>query len=183
MKFLFDLFPVLLFFVAYKIAGIYTATAAAMVAALTQIAWVWFQKRQLETMQVVTMLLILVLGSATLIFKNPLFIKWKPTAVYWLFALAFAASQFVGNKQPAISRMMGEQLNLDPKTWITLNRSWIFFFAAVGLLNILVAYQAPESTWVNFKLFGITGLTLCFVVIQAIFLAKHNKQQSPAADA
>ena len=173
MKILFDLLPVFLFFIAYKIAGIYTATAVAMVASLTQMAWLWWRERHLDFMQTMTLTLILVLGSATLLFKNPIFIKWKPTAVYWLFAVTFALSQYMG-KEPILKKAMGQQLSLPKKVWSKLNASWVGFFLLLGTLNIVVAYHASENTWVNFKLFGMTGLTIAFVIVQAIFLSKYT---------
>lgn len=172
MKVLFDLLPVFLFFVAYKIAGIYTATAVAMAASLLQIAWLWWRERHLEFMHIMTLVLILVLGSATLLLKNPLFIKWKPTAVYWLFAATFYLSQYIG-KDPLLKKAMGKQLSLPQHIWTKLNLSWVCFFTLLGALNIFVAYHASENTWVNFKLFGMTGLTILFVVLQAVLLSKH----------
>lgn len=175
MKILFDLLPVFFFFVAYKIAGIYAATAVAMVASITQMAWLWWRERHLDFMQISTLMLILLLGGATLLFKNPLFIKWKPTAVYWLFALSFALSQYLG-KASILKKAMGQQLKLPDKVWAKLNTSWVSFFTLLGTLNIIVAYHASENTWVNFKLFGMTGLTILFVIAQAFCLSKYTQE-------
>lgn len=180
MKLIFDFLPIVLFFVAYKVAGIYAATAVAMAASIAQITWLWWRQRTIDTMQVITLLLIMVLGSATLLLKNPVFIKWKPTAVYWMFAFAFWISHLVG-KQPIIKRMMAKQMTLPKRTWRALSWSWIAFFSFAGLANIMVAYRFSENTWVNFKLFGLLGATLVFVLLQALFLSKHLKNEGDVA--
>ena len=176
-KILFDLLPIFLFFIAYKVAGIYAATAVAMIATLSQMAWLWWRERHLEFMHIMTLVLILVLGSATLLLHNPMFIKWKPTAVYWLFAIAFAVSQYVG-KESLLKKAMGKQLQLPQTIWFKLNLSWVCFFLLLGTLNIIVAYHASENTWVNFKLFGTTSLTILFVLGQAIRLNKYTPQDT-----
>jgi intracellular septation protein len=174
MKLLFDLFPVLLFFVAFKLYGVYVATAVAMAAAFVQVGLFWAKHRRFETLHLITLALIAVLGGATLLWQDETFIKWKPTAVNWLFALVFLGSHFVGDKT-FIERMMGANLALPGAIWARLNLSWVAFFFALGCANLYVAYQFDTNTWVNFKLFGMMGLTLAFGIAQALYLARYMK--------
>lgn len=176
MKLLFDFFPILLFFIAYKIYGIYIATVVAIVAAFVQVGWFWLQHRRFETMHLVTLGLIVVLGGATLFLQDEMFIKWKPTVVNWLFALAFAGSHFIG-KKTIIERMMGGNIALPQPVWIRLNASWTAFFVVLGVTNLYVVYNFDTDTWVNFKLFGMMGLTVAFVLLQAIYLGRHIKAE------
>jgi intracellular septation protein len=172
MKLLFDLFPILLFFVAYKLHDIYVATAVAIVASFVQVGWFWWRHRRLETMHLVTLGLIAVLGGATLWLHNEDFIKWKPTVVNWLFGAAFLGSQFIGRK-PLVERMMGAAISVPAAIWLRLNLSWASFFLLLGAANLYVVYHFDTDTWVNFKLFGMMGLTLAFMVVQAFYLARH----------
>jgi intracellular septation protein len=176
MKFLYDFFPIILFFVVYKLYGIYAATATAMLASFIQVIYYRIRYNTFERMQLVTLILIAILGSATLISHNPIFIKWKPTAVYWVFALAFMCSHFIG-KKPLIHYMLGSKIELPTIAWKTLNISWIAFFVLMGIANIWVAYTCSTNTWVNFKLFGVLGLTVVFALIQAIYLARFFKNE------
>ena len=175
MKFLFDFFPVLLFFAAYKLFGIYVATASAIVATFVQVGVFWFKHRRFETSHLVTLVLITLVGGATLLLHDPNFIKWKPTVLNWLFAVAFLGSQFFGEKS-LIQRMMDKAVQLPPAVWLRLNLSWAAFFVAMGAANLYVAFHFDENTWVNFKLFGIMGLTLLFVLLQAVFLSRHASE-------
>ncbi len=177
MKVLADLFPVLLFFAAYKFLGIYVATAVAILASFIQVAVFWFRHRRFESMQVITLAMIALLGGATLISHNQLFIKWKPTVINWIFGLLFLGSQFFG-KQPFIQRIMQKQIQLPPLVWKNLNLSWVLFFFLTGLANLYVVYHFSTNAWVNFKLFGMMGFTLVFVFAQALYLARHMKHES-----
>jgi intracellular septation protein len=172
MKFLFDFFPVLLFFVAFKLYDIYVATAVAIAASAAQVGWVWLKHRRVERMPLITLALITVLGGATLVLQDEQFIKWKPTVVNWLFASVFFGSQFIG-KRTIIERMMGQNMQLAATVWVRLNLAWVAFFIAMGILNLYVAFHFDTNTWVNFKLFGMLGLTLAFVIVQAFYLARH----------
>ena len=172
MKFLFDLFPVILFFVAFKFAGIYVATAVAMGATVAQIAWVWFRHRRIEPMLWVSFGVIAVFGSATLLLQDETFIKWKPTVLYWLFAASLAIAQ-VGFRRNLIRAMMGKQLQLPDRAWKRLLWSWAAFFALMGAANLYVAFNYSTDLWVNFKLFGGMGLMFAFVIGQALFLARY----------
>ena len=172
MKFLFDLFPILLFFVAYKMYDIYVATAVAIGAAFVQTGLFWLKHRKFEKMHVITLGILIVFGGLTLILRDPVFIKWKPTVVNWLFGASFLGSQFIGER-PLVERMMGHAIKVPGPVWRRLNWAWILFFLAMGLINIYVAYNYSEETWVNFKLFGMMGLTLVFVFAQAFYLGRY----------
>lgn len=181
MKLLFDLFPVLLFFAAYKLSGIYIATVVAIAASCTQVGWFWWRHRRIETMHLVTLVLIAVLGGATLWLQSEIFIKWKPSVVNWAFALAFFISQFIGQKTLA-ERMMGAAIRLPAPIWLRLNLAWGGFFLALGFANLYVVYHYDTDTWVNFKLFGMMGLTLAFVIAQAFYLARYIKPEADQAE-
>lgn len=177
MKILFDFLPILLFFVAFKYQGIYVATGVAIAVSTIQVTGYWLKYRRVETMHIVTLVLIGVLGGATLGLHNELFIKWKPTAVNWAFAVIFWASRYIGSKS-LIERMLADNIELPAPVWQRLNTSWVIFFLTMGLLNLYVIYHFDTNTWVNFKLFGLMGLTIVFVIIQAIYMSKYiNTEQ------
>lgn len=179
MKFLYDFFPIVLFFIAYKMEGIFVATAVAIVATIAQISFFWFKHRRFENMHLITLALIVVFGGLTLILQDEMFIKWKPTVLNWLFGAVFLGSQYYGSKT-VTERLMGKSISLAVPVWIHLNLSWVIFFFALGFINLYVVYFYDTDTWVNFKLFGMMGLTLLFVIIQAIFLARHIQPEKPA---
>src|SRR3954452_2194479 len=172
MKFLFDLLPVVLFFVAFKFAGIYVATSVAIAATLLQVAWLKFRKRRVHPMLWTSLGIIVVFGGATLFLQDETFIKWKPTVLYWRcgVVLAGAATLFRRN---LIRVMLSEQVELPERIWARLNWSWVVFFAFMGAANLYVAYNYSTDLWVNFKLFGGMGLMFVFVIGQAIFLSRH----------
>mgnify|MGYP001827162828 FL=1 len=172
MKFLADLFPVILFFLAYKLFGIYVATAVAIGASAVQVAYGHFTHGKVETMHWVTLGLLALFGGMTLLLQDPVFIKWKPTVVNWLFAGAFLASGLFMERS-LIQRMMDHAIKLPQTIWNRLNFAWIGFFISAGVLNLYVAFNFSEDTWVNFKLFGLMGLTLVFVLAQGIYLARY----------
>jgi len=176
MKFLFDIFPVILFFAAFKLYDIYVATAVAMAATTVQIGWVWMRHRKVDNMLWVSLAVILVFGGATLLLQDETFIKWKPTVLYWLFAgaLLVAAAAF---KKNLIRSMLEQQVSVPDFVWNKLLASWILFFAAMGVINIVVAYNFSTDAWVNFKLFGGIGLMIVFVVLQALLLARHIEEK------
>jgi len=172
MKFLFDFFPIILFFIAYKMYDIYAATAVAIVAALAQTGLFWLKHRRTEKMHLVTLGLLLVFGGLTLALHDPVFIKWKPTVVNWLFAAAFLGSAFIG-KATLVERMMSHAIKAPAPVWSRLNLAWVVFFLFMGAINLYVAFNFSEDTWVNFKLFGMMGLTLVFVFGQAFYLSRY----------
>lgn len=172
MKFLFDFFPILLFFIAYKLFDIYVATGVAIAATIAQIAVAWMKTRTVAPMQLVTLVVILVFGGLTLYLHDEQFIKWKPTVINWIFAGAFLVSQLFGSKT-AIERMLSGNFALPQPIWRRLNLSWTFFFLLMGAANWYVMSFFDRDTWVNFKLFGMLGLTLVFVVLQSLYLSRH----------
>lgn len=172
MKFLFDLFPVILFFIAFKLAGIYTATMVAIAATFGQIGWVWLRHRKVDTLLWVSLALIVVFGGATLLFHDETFIKWKPTILYWLFGATLLIAQ-AGFGKNLIRAMLEAQITLPETVWERLNWSWSGFFAFMGAANLFAAYSFSTDGWVNFKLFGAMGLMLLFVLLQGLMLAKH----------
>ena len=178
MKFLFDIFPVILFFAAFKLYGIYVATAVAIAATALQIGWVWMKHRKIDNMQWISLALIVVFGGATLLLRDETFIKWKPTVLYWLFSVVLAVAA-LGFRKNLIRKMMEKQVSAPDAVWNRLLLGWILFFAAMGVLNIYVAYNYPTDTWVSFKLFGGIGLMLLFVIGQAVMLAPHMKENEP----
>ncbi len=180
MKMLFDVFPVILFFVAFKVYDIYVATAVAIGATFAQIAWVWLRHRKVDNMLWVTLVVITVFGGATLLFKDDTFIKWKPTVLYWLFGGVLAVAA-LGFRKNLVRAMMQKQVTLPDEVWTRLLMSWIGFFALMGVLNIYVAYNYSLDAWVNFKMFGGIGLMLVFVLAQAVMLAKHVQDKNESA--
>ncbi len=174
MKFLFDMFPVILFFVAFKMYDIYAATVIAIAATVLQIGWVWFKHRKVDKIQWISLGLIVVFGGATLLLRDETFIKWKPTVLYWLFSMVLLVSALFFRKN-LIKAMMGSQITAPENVWKKLLVAWVGFFAFMGAINLFVAYGYSTDTWVNFKLFGSMGLMLVFIVGQAIVLAPHIK--------
>jgi len=174
MKLLIDFFPIILFFVAFKIWGIYVATGVAIAATVAQIAYLRLRQGKIEPMQWLSLGVIVVFGGATLLAQNETFIKWKPTVLYWLMGVGLLVSQAMG-KQP-LKSLMGKQLTLPEAVWRRLSLAWVAFFAGMGALNLYVAFTFSEEVWVNFKLFGGMGLMLLFVLAQGMFLSKYVEE-------
>ncbi|MBY4677566.1 septation protein A [Marinobacterium arenosum] len=173
MKLLLDFLPIIIFFAVYKSTGdIIIATAVLIPATLAQMAYTWFRTHKIETMQLVTLVLVVLMGGATVLFQDKTFIQWKPSVVNWLFGLAFLGSQFIGQKT-VVERLMGSALSLPAMIWRRLNLAWVLFFTAMGFANIAVVYTMSEEAWVNFKLFGMLGLTLIFIIGQGLYLSRH----------
>jgi len=216
MKFLFDYFPILLFFIVYKLYGIYAATAVAIMAAIAQNIYYYLKHKKFETMHLITLAVIVVLGGMTLIFQNKAFIMWKPTAVYWAIALAFLISHWV-YKKPLIKKMMGKAIEVPQDVWHKANYGMALFSVFLGVANIYVAnfyFKAEslllaksnlklnlencatyysgeivqlcqnardmEEQWVNFKLFGMLGLSMILIIVLVIYLSMHatNKDEN-----
>jgi len=176
MKFLFDFFPILLFFIAYKFGGIYVATGVAIAASFVQIGWVMARGKKVETMMWISLAIIVVFGGATLLLHNETFIKWKPTVLYWLFAAILLGGSWLFNKN-IIRAMMAKQVSLPEPVWNKLNLSWAGFFIVMGATNLYVAYNFSTDIWVDFKLFGSTAMMLVFVIAQSLILAKHMNNE------
>jgi intracellular septation protein len=185
MKLLFDLLPVILFFAAFKLYNVFVATAVVIAATFAQIAWVWYRHRKVDTMLWVSLALVVVFGGATLILHDELFIKWKPTVLYWIFAVVLFGSAVFFRKN-LIRKMLDEQIQLPEVFWSRLNLAWVGFFTVMGALNLFVAFQNPFCTtsdeclaqWVNFKLFGSMGLMIAFIIGQGLFLAKYVPEET-----
>ena len=204
MKLLFDLLPVILFFVTFKVAGAYPqqslalagstlgwmigdgqvppaqapillATAVAIVASLLQVTIVLVRGKRVDAMLWVSLIVIVVFGGATIWFRDETFIKWKPSILYWLFGAALLAGHFVWKKN-LLRSLLGQQLDVPPPVWHKLLWAWVAFFATIGAVNLVVAYSVPTETWVSFKLFGLFGLTLLFTLGIGIYLARHMQE-------
>jgi intracellular septation protein len=177
MKILFDLFPVILFFVAYKFGNdIFLATGVAIAATFAQIGWVYAKHRKVDTMLWVSLAVIVVFGGATLLFQNETFIKWKPTVLYWLFATILLGGRIFFGRN-LIRAMLNDKVTMPDIAWHKLYLSWVGFFILMGFANLFVAYTFSTDAWVNFKLFGGMGLTLVFVLLQGLMLSKYIEEQ------
>ncbi|HEX7029549.1 MAG TPA: septation protein A [Gammaproteobacteria bacterium] len=173
MAFLFDFFPVLLFFLAYQWKGIFFATGVIIVATLVQVAVQWIRTRTVKPMHLVTAVLVFVFGGLTLLIGDAEWIKWKVTVLYWMFAIGFLASALVGSRKTVVERLLGKEIELPGPVWGRLNAMWIGFFVVLGALNLYVMFNFDTDTWVDFKFYGVLGLTLLFVLCQALYLSRH----------
>jgi intracellular septation protein len=172
MKLLFDMLPVVLFFIAYQMYDIYTATAVIIVATIVQVLYVYLKHKRVEKIHVITLVLVILLGGLTLILQDENFIKWKPTIVNWGFAIVFLGSHYIGQK-PIIQRMMDGMIGLPKQVWSRLSWLWIAFFVLSGAANIYVAFNYDTDTWVNFKLFGLMAMTIVFIILQGFYINRH----------
>jgi intracellular septation protein len=175
MNALLEFSPLLAFIVAYYLRDIYVATATLMVAMGLLLLADWLLTRRIPRMHLISTALVLVFGSATLILRSPGFIQWKPTIFMWLLAVAFLVSGFIG-KQTLAQRLLQPALGTDtvpPSLWQRANLMWVVFYAASGLANIAVARLFSERVWVNFKVVGLTVISLAFIMAQAYWLARR----------
>jgi len=170
MKPLLDFLPVVLFFITYKLSDMIMATAVLMAAICIQMAIIWFKKRTLDNTQKFTLLAILIFGGLTLAFRDESFIKWKVTAVNGMFGLAFLVMPLFGKKEPLVKKMLGAHFDMPTRTWSRLNVAYALFFIGCAALNVVVFKTMSDDAWVNFKLFGLMGLMLVFMVVQFYFL-------------
>lgn len=177
MKFLFDLFPVALFFVAIQIWDIYIATGVAIAATFAQVGWLALRRKKIEPMLWASLAIIVVFGGLTLYLRDKTFILWKPTVLYWLFGAVLAGAALLGRN--LIRAVMSEQMRLPDAIWARLNWSWVGFFAFMGVVNLYVAFNFSEKAWATFKLFGGMGLMLLFIVAQSAFLSKYVEEDKP----
>ena len=190
MQALLDFLPVIAFVTAYWVTGDMSPAIIVIMGAIAlQVLLTWIIKRELNRMLIISAVLVFVLGGVSLYLDNPLFFKWKPTGLYWIFALVFLGSQFIG-EQPFVKRMLTavstDDINLPDNIWRQLNLAWVGFFIFAGIANIYVAYNYAEATWVNFKLFGLFGITFVFLLLQTLWLSRHmgdeDEEQSPEND-
>ena len=175
MKFLYDLFPVALFFVAIQVWDIFVATAVAIAASIVQVGWLLARKKKVEPMLWASLAIILVFGGLTLYLRDKTFILWKPTVLYWLFGAVLAGAAVLGRN--LIRTVLGEQMRLPEPVWARLNWSWVAFFAFMGIANLYVAFTYSEKVWATFKLFGGMGLMFLFVIGQSLVLAKYMQDE------
>ncbi len=208
MKILFDFFPVALFFLVYKFFGdlpsawiaaanqlplmalnqnepkdaILLATLVIILATLLQNALYFIRNRRFERMHLITLAVLLVFGTLTLFLKDPLFIKWKVSIINWAFGLAFLLSPIVGSRKTLAERMMSSAIQVPARIWQHANLAWAAFFIMVGIVNLVVAYQFSEAIWVDFKLFGVMGLTFAFIIAQVFYLQKYALEQPETLD-
>jgi intracellular septation protein len=181
MQLLLDYIPIVVFFAAYFYEDIFFATAVLMAVMPVILLLQWVLTRKLNRIYAASTVLVLVLGSATLYFRNADFIYWKVTVLNWIMAVVFLGSQWIG-KRTIVQRMLGSAADLAPDQWTKLNLIWVAFFAIVGGVNLFVAYNFSEEFWVNFKLFGMLGMTLVFVVIQSLWLMHVMRKKEVAHD-
>lgn len=181
MKLLLDFFPIVLFFVAYKFGGIYIATGVAIAGTLIQLAYAKVVLKHVDPMLWASLGIVAVFGGLTIALHDPTFIKWKPTVLYWAMAASLALSSGLFGRN-LIRKMMAAQVVLPDEVWSRLNLAWIGFLGTMGCLNLYVAYSFSEEIWVNFKLFGGMGLMIAFVVVQAMFISRHVKDEQPTAE-
>lgn len=204
MKFLFDFLPIALFFIAYKFFAslppalistvnsipyvtlsqteprdaIIFATLVLLISSILQNLLHWISYRRLEKMHLISLGLLLVFGTLTIVFKDPNFIKWKVTIINILFAVALLLSMFIG-KKTLMERMMSQSISLPKAIWNNVTVMWVGFFFFIAISNYIVAFYFPgkdDINWVNFKLFGLLGLTIVFMIIQGIYLSRHVKE-------
>ena len=209
MKLLLDFLPILLFFGAFKYAEghkdwaaafatehfgfmvsggqvganeapVLLATVVVVIATLAQVLWLKARRQKVDLMLWISLALVTVLGGLTVWLHSETFIKWKPTGLYWAMGLSFLFSQFV-LKRNLLKLMLGEQMRLPEGVWTRLSLAWVAFFAAIGVLNLWVAYSFSTDTWVNFKLFGGIGLMLLFTLAQGLYISRHLPEEEPAA--
>lgn len=177
MKIFSDLFVLILFFVIYTFTkNIFWATGCAVAIGIFQAAFIWAKHKKLDAMQWVSLVLIVVFGGATIVFHDSTFIKWKPTLLFWLSALALLVCQIRGKN--GLKRMMGKELVLPEPVWKKLTLMWVGFLLLLGVVNLAVAYQLSEATWVNYKLFGSTALMISFIVAQGFYLSRYLPQEN-----
>ena len=173
-KFLFDLFPIILFFIAFKIYDIFIATAVAIVATLLQIIYVYLKDKKVEKVLLFNGVMITFLGGLTILLQDKMFIMWKPSVLYWCFALILLFSNLFLKKN-LVQMALGKQVELKNKFWNVINWYTSIFFVLLGFINLYVAYNFSEDTWVNFKLFGITGLLFIYMIFLGLYISKVGK--------
>ena len=189
MKFLFDFFPLIAFYAAYQISkayganenAIFIATGVIIIATIIQVLYNWVKHRTVVKMHIITVVLVTFFGGLTLILHDPVFIKWKVSIVNWLFGAGFILSQFIGEKN-ITERMLSAAVTAPAKVWTRLNFSWALFFIGVGFINVYVFKHYSEETWVDFKVYGLLGLTFVFIVFQGIYLSRYMSDDEDTTD-
>lgn len=178
MQLLTDFLPLLFFFAAYLYGDLYFAVGVLMIAMPIGLALKTYWTGKIDKIYFSSTIFLLVFGGATLLFRNPLFLYWKPTVFYWVVSIVFLASQWIG-AMTIVERLFGRTIELFRAQWIKLNLMWTVFFIFAGGLNIYVAYSFSEATWVKFKVFGLLGLTIVFIIIQAAWMTIASNNNGP----
>ena len=181
MQLLVDYIPLVVFILAYFYEDIFFATGMLMMVMPLVLVLQWLMTKKINKIYAASTVLVLVLGGATLAFRNPTFLYWKPTVLNWLIAIVFLGSQWIGDKT-VVQRMLENAAELSADQWVRLNQIWVVFFSIVGGINIYVAYNFSEAFWVKFKLFGMLGLTLIFVIIQSVWLTLATQKNATATE-
>jgi len=202
-KLLFDLFPVAAFFIAYRIGkgfpeqsaalmagligpvaatatfpdlvAVIVATVVAIVATLIQVGWLLARGQHVKPMLWLSAILIVAFGGMTIWLQNEVFIKWKPSLLYWSFALILVGGQLFFRRN-LLASLLGSELKLTQPVWDRLLWLWAAFFAFLGAANLFVAYRFTTEQWVDFKTFGLIGITFAFVIGLGIYLNRHIKE-------
>ena len=172
MKLLADWIPIIVFFISFKLIDIYVATGLAILTTVIMMALMRVFGKQIEKIQWISLALIVVFGGATIVLQDEQFIKLKPSLLYVIFCFGLLIPQFFG--KILIKSLMEKHLTLPMPVWIKLNTLWACFFGFLSILNFWVASNFSTDFWVNFKLFGMLGLTITFTLIQAIWLSKYK---------
>ena len=188
MKFLFDFFPIIAFFIAFYVPedreqGIYAATYTIIIASFIQISLYWLLYRKYEKMHLITFVVVLIFGSLTIYLQNEAFIKWKPTIVNWCFAIALIGSHFIG-KKPLFQRMINiadDKLVLPDNVWRNINLAWGYFFIFIGFVNLYVAFNYSTEYWVNFKAWGMTLLNIVFLIAIGFYMYRYIEDPEPTS--
>ncbi|MCG8610738.1 MAG: septation protein A [Pseudomonadales bacterium] len=177
MKAFTDFFPLILFFIAYQYTkDIITATGVLIIASAIQVSYLWIRFRKVEKMHIITLVLVVFFGGLTIALQDETFIKWKPTAVSWIFAVALIFSQLFTRKN-LVQRMMEDNLELPANIWININGLASAFFFICGVLNIWIAYTFSQEFWVNFKVFGFIGLNILFVIGIGLYISPYISEK------
>lgn len=187
MKQIVDLVPLVIFVAVYfATKDMILATSVLICVTALQLAYVWFTQKKIEKPLLYTALAVFVLGGMTVFFKDQTFIKWKPTVLYWAFALVLAGSHFYGERPLARKMVEGllkqvpdMKLTIPDRTWTHLSIAWVSFFSSLGAVNLVVAYQFDEATWVSFKLIGLTVLLMLFMFAQFAYLSRFADHEKP----
>lgn len=176
MNLLLDYFPIILFFISFKLYDIYIATTVVIIASILQISIFWLKYRRFSLVHILTCVILIIFGGITLLLKNPIFIKWKPTIVSWIFVLICLGARLF-TKKTFMQYLLDKKIELPEIAWQRLNYAWGLFFLVIGTVNLYIAYTYSTNVWVNFKLFGIVGATIIFSLLQSMYIAKYLKKE------
>lgn len=182
MKQFLDFIPLIVFFAVYQFTkDMVTATGTLIVVTALQVAYMWLRYRKVEKIHLITLAAVVVFGSLTVYLQDDTFIMWKPTIVNWVLAVVLLGSHWFAGKN-LIRKMLEPSMKLPEVIWSRLNMAWVMFFAVTGILNLYVAFNFSQGTWVNFKVFGLLGLTLGFAVLQIFVLSRYIENEEETTE-